>query len=101
MEKTKAEELKEKLFNNKKVGWKNLNNEEKEKIFKFSDEYIYYLNNCKTEREAADFSKEILEKNGFKNIEECNELKNGDKVYYLNRGKSIYAAVIGQEDIAN
>ena len=101
MEKTKAEELKEKLFNNKKVGWKNLNDEEKAKIFKFSDEYIYYLNNCKTEREAASFSKEILEKNGFKNIEECNELKNGDKVYYLNRGKSIYAAVIGQEDIAN
>ena len=101
MEKTKAEELKEKLFNNKKVGWKNLNDEEKEKIFKFSDEYIYYLNTCKTEREAASFSKEILEKNGFKNIEDCNELKTGDKVYYLNRGKSIYAAVIGQEDIAN
>ena len=101
MEKTKAEELKEKLFNNKKVGWKNLNNEEKEKIFKFSDEYIYYLNNCKTEREAADFSKEILEKNGFKSIEEYNELKTGDKIYYLNKGKSIYAAVIGQEDISN
>lgn len=101
MEKTKAEELKEKLFNNKKVGWQNLDETEKEKIFKFGDEYIYYLNNCKTEREAAAFSKEILEKNGFKNIEECNELKAGDKVFYLNRGKSVYAAVLGQEDILN
>ena len=101
MEKTKVEELKEKLFNNKKVGWNSLNKEDKEKIFKFSDEYIYYLNNCKTEREAASFSKEILEKNGFRNIEEYDTVKPGDKVFYLNRGKSIYAAVIGNEDISN
>ena len=35
MEKSKGEQLKEKLFNNKKIGWKNLDETEKEKIFKF------------------------------------------------------------------
>ncbi|MGN1299682.1 MAG: aminopeptidase [Candidatus Scatovivens sp.] len=101
MEKTKGEELKDKLFNKKEVGWKKVNDNQEAEIFKFADEYIYYLNNCKTEREAASFSKEILLKNGFKEIDECENLRSGDKIFYCNRGKSIYIAVIGEEDISN
>ena len=53
------ESLKEKLFNNKKCGWENLSEEQKQRINTFGDEYIYFLNNAKTEREAADFAKHI------------------------------------------
>ena len=59
------ESLKEKLFNNKKVGWDNLTEEQKEKINTFADEYIYFLNKSKTEREVIDFEKEVLQKNGY------------------------------------
>ena len=62
---TETERLKEMLFNNKKNGWENVTEERKEEISRFGDEYIHYLNTCKTERESVDFSKEILEKNGF------------------------------------
>ena len=101
MEKSESELLKEKLFDTKQVGWKNVDNNKKEEIFKFADEYIYYLNKCKTEREAVNFTTDILFKNGFKKIEDCENLKPGDRIFYSNRGKSMYIAVIGEEDIKN
>ena len=45
-----SEELKKKLFNKKENGWKDLNNEEKNKIFEFSDNYMNFLNISKTEK---------------------------------------------------
>ena len=45
------EELKEKLFNKKKVGWENLDTRRKEEIFNFCKDYMDFLNKAKTERE--------------------------------------------------
>ena len=101
MEKTEGEILKEKLFNDKKVGWETTTEEEKEKIFKFADEYMYFMNHSKTEREVITSVIDILEKNNFKRISEKSNLNPGDKVYYVNRDKSLYAAVIGEEKLEN
>lgn len=87
------------LFNKKKSGWESVTEEQKNSIFKFSDEYMYFLDKSKTEREAVEFTGEILEKNGFKNIEEVETIKPGDKVFSNNRGKSMYIAVIGKEKL--
>ena len=87
------------LVNEKKTGWENLKDEQKENIFKFADEYMYFLNNGKTEREIISETKEILEKNNFVNIDTKNDLKPGDKVYYCNREKSMYIAVIGEDKL--
>lgn len=94
-----AEELKKRLFNERKCGWENIGQETEESIKIFGDEYIHYLNRCKTEREAVEFSKEILDKNGFVDIREKTVLVPGDKVYYVNRNKSMYIAVIGTNPI--
>ena len=51
MEELEREDLKERLFLNKKNGWLERTDEEKNDIFKFADEYIYYLNKGKTEKE--------------------------------------------------
>ena len=91
------ESLKEKLFNTRKCGWEGLNEEEKGVINKFGDEYIYFLNKCKTEREVIEFSKEILDKNGFIDIRKKMAIEPGDKIYYVNRDKSMYMAVIGTD----
>ena len=98
---TKGEELQKKLQNIKKNGWKTLKEGEEEAIYKFSDEYIYFLNNCKTEREVIGFSRSVLEKNNFRSINEMSELKQGDRVFYINRDKSMYIAVIGKERLEN
>ncbi len=94
-------ELQNNLFNKKKNGWELLNDEEKMEIYDYCKSYMEFLNNGKTEREIVRETKKIAEKNGFKNINNMNEVKPGDKVYYINRDKSIYLAVIGFENIEN
>ena len=98
---TKSEKLKKELFNEKQNGWERVGEKEKELIFKFSDEYIYFLNRCKTEREVISFTREILEKNNFKNLENVESIENGDRIFYVNRDKSMYIAVIGEDKLSN
>ena len=95
------EELKAKLFRNAKTGWEGITKEDKENIFEYCKQYMQFLNNSKTEREIVKSSKELAEKNGFKSICEYEKLKAGDKVYYINRDKSMYLAVIGTEKLEN
>ena len=94
-----TEKLKSMLFNEKKCGWENIDEETIDSIRIFGDEFIHFLNRCKTEREAVEFTKEILDKNGFVDIREKVTLAPGDRVYYINRKKSIYVAVIGEKPI--
>lgn len=84
-----------------KIGWSDVSEEEKEEIFKFSDEYMAFLNKSKTEREIVKSSELLAREHGFKDISEFETLNAGDKVYYINRGKNIFLAVIGEESIEN
>lgn len=98
---TETEKLKDNLFRKTKTGWEGIEEGLKESIFKFCDGYIKFLNKSKTEREIIKSVKAIAENNGFKNIREFSDLKVGDKVYYINRDKSMYLAIIGEESIEN
>jgi len=91
------DELKKELFLNNKNGWASVSENDKKEIFSFSKDYIDFLNKIKTEREAVTFIEDLLIKNGFKNINSVSELKVNDKVFCVNREKSIYAAVIGKD----
>ena len=94
-------ELQKKLFNNKKNGWENLNDDQKNEIQEYCNSYAEFLNNGKTEREIIKESRKIAELNGFTDIKNIEFLKPGDKVYYVNREKSMYLAVIGYDSIEN
>ena len=101
MDKKQADELKRKLFNQKENGWKYKSEEEKNNILDYAKGYINYMNCSKTEREIITSSKKIAEEHGFKDIANCDTLTEGDKVYYINREKSMYLAVIGKEPMEN
>ena len=96
-----SENLKEKLLRKTNSGWEGINKEAKQEIFSFCDGYMNFLNESKTEREIIKTTKRLVEEKGFKNIREYTELKPGDKVYYNNREKSMYLAIIGQDSIEN
>ena len=98
---SEGKELQEKLFNNKKTGWENMSEEMKVEITNYCNSYMEFLNNGKTEREIVKESKRIAEINGFNDINNMERLNPGDKVYYVNRGKSMYLAVIGYDNIEN
>ena len=89
------------ILNKKESGWKNLNDSEMNKILDFSDGYIKFLNRSKTEREANKNIILELQEKGFKDINSFDSLKTLDKVYFNNRGKSVFAAVIGNERVEN
>ena len=100
-EKTEREMLTEKLFNKKENGWNTKSEEDRKTIFDYAKGYMDFMNKSKTEREIIQSSKKIAEANGFRDIKEFDTLKAGDKVYYINREKSMYLAVIGEENIEN
>lgn len=95
------EDLENKLFNKKKSGWLEIENEEGSKIFSFCEGYMDYLNKAKTEREFIAEAKKKAEENGFKDLNTIQNLQTGDKVYFINRNKSMYLAVIGKQPIEN
>ena len=97
MEKKQVDELKDKLFNKKENGWNYV--ESTENIMNYAKGYINFMNKAKTEREIIKESKKIADSNGFKCICEYENLKPGDKIYYINREKSMYLAIIGKEDM--
>lgn len=69
-------------------------------VMNFGKDYIDFMTLSKTERETVDNSIEIAEKAGFKDLNTVSELKVGDKVYFNNRGKSLFLFVVGKEDLA-
>lgn len=70
-------------------------------VMNFGKDYIDFMTLSKTERETVDNSIEIAEKADFKDLNTVSELKAGDKVYFNNRGKSLFLFVVGKEDLAN
>lgn len=96
---TYAEELKEKLFNKKVNGWFKISEELKQEIFEYNERYMEFLNNSKTEREIVKSAVEMARANGFKDVNEVENLNVGDKVYYVNKEKSMYLAIIGKEKL--
>ena len=98
-EKSRAEELKEKLFYNPKHASEVISQEESDKADAFCEEYKSFLNKAKTEREAVVYVLEKAKKNGFVEFDRAKKYNAGDKVYYNNRGKSIILAVIGKKGL--
>lgn len=68
---------------------------------KHSKGYLDFLNVAKTEYLCVNYAVDLLTKNGFVEISELDELKPGDKVYFVNKEKSVYAAIIGSEKMVN
>ena len=96
-----SEELKNKLFDKKESGWKKINEDEKQKITELSKKYMDFLNKSKTEREFVKNARKLADEHGYKDIMEFSSLKPGDKIYFINRNKSMYLAIIGTENIEN
>ena len=93
------ENLKEKLFKPTKAGWERADEREREAIFNLSKKYMNFLNVAKTEREFIKQARKMADENGYRDIIEFETLKPGDKVYFVNRDKSMYLAIIGEKSI--
>lgn len=96
-----AKELKEQLFLQKKNAYLRMSDAEIKKCDKFCEGYKAFLDAAKTEREATVFIEREAKAKGFVSFDKNKTYKTGDKVYYVNREKSVILAVIGKEPIEN
>ena len=99
--KTVAQLRREALTYKQKNGWDCLAEGEEAALEAYCEDYKKYLDEGKTERECVDYTVRLAQANGFVPFERGMELKSGDKVYRVNRGKSIMLAVIGEEGLEN
>jgi len=89
------------LLRENKNGWETLSDADYNNVFAFCNDYIGFLNSSKTERLAVKNAISIAESYGFCDITKKKNVNAGDKVYFNNRDKGLYLAVIGSEDIAS
>ena len=81
--------------------WEVWDEKTKKMAMDFSDGYKKYLDIGKTEREAVRYGEQLANRYGFKSIKEIKALKAGDKVYDINRDKSLFLARIGKNGFDN
>lgn len=83
----------------KKNTWETYNSKQLKEVDAFADEYRYFLDQGKTERECVDYIVNAAEKAGYRELKELmkkgEKLKKGDKVYAVWMNKSIVMFRIG------
>ncbi len=89
----------EKLLSQRKNGYDRVPAQEIPVMERYCSLYKTFLHQGKTERECARVAVELAEKAGFKPYERGMELKPGDRIYRVNRGKSVMLAVIGKQSL--
>ena len=100
-EKTRGEELRDKLFMEKKNAYEVTDAQECDKAYTYCEDYKKFLDSAKTEREATAVAINIAKGCGFEEFQYGKSYKEGDKVYFNNRGKSIYLVVFGSDPLEN
>ena len=85
-----TKELKEQLFYKKQSVYEKADEKAIDAAYDFAVDYMKYLDDAKTEREAVDAAIVIAEAAGFKPYSLGQALNVGDKLYYNNRGKNLF-----------
>ncbi len=101
MAKKSESSLEKKLTLKTESYWNDADKKAVKATFDFSDDYKEFLKVNKTEREVVDAFVAQAAKAGFKDINKVKKLKTGDKVYMVNRNKTMCMAVIGKKPLTD
>lgn len=95
------EDIRKELFYEQKNGYDLIDGQERLALEEYCREYMDFLNNSRTEREAVKNAIAMAEAQGFVEYKPGIELKPGMKLYRNNRGKALMLAVIGKQDLSH
>ena len=97
----KAGELRrEALFYQPKNGYDRLSTQDEADMNAYCGDYKKFLDAGKTERECVDEAVRLAEAKGFKPFTRGMAIQPGDKLYRVNRGKSVMLAVVGSKPLS-
>ena len=87
----------------RKNAWKTYTAEQLDELHYLCEGYKAYISDNKTERECCDAAIEMAREGGYVELGEAvaagKQLKAGDKVYVVNRGKSLMLVNLGSDDL--
>ena len=72
---------------------------DKKPVMDFAEGYKAFISTAKSERLAVKEAEKLLKANGFKLIDDVKSLKEGDRVYFVNKKKNVAAFIIGKEPL--
>ena len=72
---------------------------DKKPVMDFAEGYKSFISAAKSERLAVNEAVKLLNANGFKNVDSFNALKEGDRVYFINKKKNVAAFIVGKEPL--
>lgn len=98
-EKTAGQKKQEELVYKRKNYFETASAEEKKEIYEYAEGYKAFLDAGKTEREACAYCIEAAKAKGFTEFQFGDELKKGDKKYFVNRGKSVVVFRVGSKNL--
>ncbi len=98
-EKTQGDLRREALCYKQKNAWDCLQPGEDGALESYCEDYKKFLDAGKTERECVEYTVRLAQSNGFKPLTRGEMLHPGDRVYAVNRNKSVMLAVIGSEGL--
>ena len=81
----------------RKNAW--LKHKDQKEVMDFAEGYKSFLSVAKSERLAVREAEKLLKANGFKNVDDVKALKEGDRVYFINKKKNVAAFIIGSEPL--
>ena len=84
------------IFYKKETVYKKAGKEVVDAAYAYADGYKKFLDDAKTEREAVKVAIGMLEAKGFREYKFGDAMKKGDRLYYNNRGKNLFAFTIGE-----
>ena len=94
------DELRTMLFYQQKNGYDLIDTQQRLALEDYARDYMSFLNDCRTEREAVAYTVERAQELGFVPYEPGMPLRAGDKIYRINRGKALMLAVIGKRPLS-
>jgi aspartyl aminopeptidase len=97
--KSVTEEKREALFLKRKNGYDCLPEGDEGKMQTYCEGYKRFLDEGKTERACVDYAVSLAEAKGFRAFTRGEKIQSGDKLYRVNRGKSLVLAVIGEKPL--
>ncbi len=83
----------------KKDIYSRLNEKQIKEADDYSKDYMKFLDNGKTEYLCVEETLKILDENGFEHIDTKEKLEKGDRVYFVNKEKCLFATVIGEDEL--
>ncbi len=96
---TRGKQLREALSYRRKNGYDRISQGDLEAMESYCGQYKQFLDAGKTERECVDRTVALAEAAGFRAYERGMQLKPGDRVYRVNRGKAVMLAVMGRQGL--